>query len=157
MFALGDVIRRLRKDRGWTLDDLREASGVNKTTLSQIESGRIDPRASTLEKIASALGMQNSAGALQLVTRSDAVPNPSPLNYPVHPASTNRENSVPKGDREDDPATTRLRELEARIERQDLQIQELRDMLKRVTRVAIKRAESGAARKNQTRRGRSDK
>lgn len=87
------------------------------------------------------------------------LPHPSPLNYPDHPLSTNRE-IVPKGGGEDDPATTRVRELEARIERIEQQhaaeVQELRDMLKRVTRVAIKRDESRKAPSDKARRRKPD-
>lgn len=56
VFGIGDVVRKLRKERDWTLDDLKEASSVNKTTLSEIESGQTDPRLSTLVRVANAFG-----------------------------------------------------------------------------------------------------
>lgn len=56
VFGIGDVVRKLRKERDWTLDDLKEASGVNKTTLSEVESGQTDPRLSTLVRVANAFG-----------------------------------------------------------------------------------------------------
>lgn len=59
VFELGDVIRKLRAEKGWSLDDLAEKSGVNRMSISQIERGTVDPRVSTIERIATALGFQN--------------------------------------------------------------------------------------------------
>jgi transcriptional regulator with XRE-family HTH domain len=57
VFRVGDVVRKLRKDRGWTLDDLARQSKVSRTVLFQLEKGETDPRASTLRKIADAFGL----------------------------------------------------------------------------------------------------
>lgn len=56
MFHVGDVVRKLREARGWTLQALSAASGVNKMTISEIENGRNYKR-DTLAKLASALGL----------------------------------------------------------------------------------------------------
>lgn len=53
----GDLIRKLRIAFGWTLDDLRERSGVNPTVVSKIELGKTkEPKRDTLRKIAKAFG-----------------------------------------------------------------------------------------------------
>jgi DNA-binding XRE family transcriptional regulator len=41
VFHVGDVIRKLRTERGWTLDDLAARTNTNKNTLSAIERGVI--------------------------------------------------------------------------------------------------------------------
>lgn len=57
VFHLGDVVRKLRQDRKWTLDALSEQTGINKTTLSELERGGGNPRLDTLLKIAKAFGV----------------------------------------------------------------------------------------------------
>ena len=47
-------VRRLRK-KFWTQKELAEASGVNKVTISFIETGRASPMDITLAKLANAL------------------------------------------------------------------------------------------------------
>lgn len=43
MGDLGDYLRELRKDRGWTLRDVEDRSGdISNAHLSQIENGRIE-------------------------------------------------------------------------------------------------------------------
>lgn len=167
VFGVGDVLRKLRKDRGWTLEELAQASGVSRTTLWELENGKTDTRGSTLKRIAQAFGLDRLpepselAPSLELVPRSRPEPHLDPLNPPVHPPSTNQENASPKGASEDDPIETRLRELEdrfqERFDRQQREIQDLRNLFKDSTRAAIKRAESGKARKNQARRGKGDR
>lgn len=53
-FHRGDVIRKLRRQRGWSLVDLAAESGVDKGTISKIERGG-NCRPATLERLASAL------------------------------------------------------------------------------------------------------
>lgn len=128
------------------------------STVLKIEKDR-NVRRDMWLAVESALATEESARGLPSLEgglRAASVPYPSPLNFPVTPASTNRE-TFPKGGGEGDAAATRLRELEDRIERQDAEIQELRDMYKRLARIAIKRAESGKAASDKTRRGKSDR
>lgn len=54
MFHVGDVIEKLRKDRGWTQDDLARKADVSVMTVSEIESGKGNPRLTTLSQIAKA-------------------------------------------------------------------------------------------------------
>jgi urease gamma subunit len=43
VLAMAAEIRRLRKDRGWKLKHLAEASGLTIGFLSEAETGRCDP------------------------------------------------------------------------------------------------------------------
>ena len=53
--VIGGNVRKKRHERHWSLDELAESSGVSKATLSQIESGRVNPTVATLWKIAQSL------------------------------------------------------------------------------------------------------
>lgn len=61
-FHVGDVIRKLRQERRWTLTTLAQRAGVNKMTLSAIENGKNHQR-DTMQRIAAALGI--SVGRLE--------------------------------------------------------------------------------------------
>ncbi|HEV3429650.1 MAG TPA: helix-turn-helix domain-containing protein [Paraburkholderia sp.] len=54
---LAKRVRDLRKAHGHTLDDLAEASGVSRSTISLIERQEISPTAVVLNKLADALGV----------------------------------------------------------------------------------------------------
>ena len=55
--AVGNEIKRLRKLREWTLEQLASASGVSAGLLSQVERGRGNPSFNTLVQVAHALGI----------------------------------------------------------------------------------------------------
>jgi transcriptional regulator with XRE-family HTH domain len=89
--AIGESVRRVRIERGLTLDQLAPASGLSKGMLSKIENFRAIPSLPVLDRIAAALGTSLSAltegvaaappqpyvltraGAGTLVPREDAV------------------------------------------------------------------------------------
>jgi transcriptional regulator with XRE-family HTH domain len=50
--ALSIKLRRLRSDRGWTLDELSQRAGLARSTLSKIENGLMSPTYDLLQKIA---------------------------------------------------------------------------------------------------------
>lgn len=54
---MGDQIRRLRKLKGWSQGDLAGRSGVDRTTISQVEAGNRDASPATIRKLAAALGV----------------------------------------------------------------------------------------------------
>lgn len=56
MFHRGDVIKKLRRRRGWTIQQLAKVSGVNKATISGLERGEGNPQEDTIRKLAVALG-----------------------------------------------------------------------------------------------------
>ncbi|SDT32829.1 NB-ARC domain-containing protein [Friedmanniella luteola] len=80
---LGPLLRRLRRTRGWTLEELAERSGVSDRALSNLERGRsLGPQARTVEALADALHLgaeerdRLSAAAAAGRPRSGAVPAP---------------------------------------------------------------------------------
>lgn len=55
--ALGVAVAQRRRELGWSIDRLAEASGIHRKTIIQIEAGRVSTKVSTLHSIAHALGM----------------------------------------------------------------------------------------------------
>ncbi len=58
MDGVAERIKAERRLKGWSQKDLAEESGVNQDTISGVESGRHEPRPSTLRKLAAALGVE---------------------------------------------------------------------------------------------------
>ena len=56
--ALGASIRRARKRRGLTMQQVAEISGVSISFISQVERNLVSPSVNSLQKISRALGMQ---------------------------------------------------------------------------------------------------
>jgi transcriptional regulator with XRE-family HTH domain len=56
--TVGQVIRQMREERGWSQAKLGVLSGNGPSGISQIETGRRNPSAATLERIAKALGVE---------------------------------------------------------------------------------------------------
>jgi len=54
---VGKNLQRIRKEKGYTLDVLAQASGVSKAMLSQIESDKVNPTVATVWKISQGLGV----------------------------------------------------------------------------------------------------
>jgi transcriptional regulator with XRE-family HTH domain len=59
--VVGKNLRRLRTQRGWSLERLAKASGVSRAMLGQVELGQSAPTINVLWKIARALGLPFSA------------------------------------------------------------------------------------------------
>lgn len=57
MGNFGKKLRVARKKRGLTLDQVYERSGVQPGEISRVERGLRDPKVSTLEKLAAAVGI----------------------------------------------------------------------------------------------------
>ncbi len=53
-----DVVRKLRKEKGWSQDDLVAASHVSKSTIQRIETGRLVPSPGTAQSLGAALGIE---------------------------------------------------------------------------------------------------
>lgn len=54
---LSAELRRLRQDRGWSLDRLAAESGVSRATLSRIENASVSPTAEALAALGAAFGL----------------------------------------------------------------------------------------------------
>ena len=50
-----DQVRAARNLLHWSQSDLAERAGINRSTIADLETGRLDPRASTLRAIVMAL------------------------------------------------------------------------------------------------------
>jgi transcriptional regulator with XRE-family HTH domain len=73
--SFGETVRRLRKERRWTQQELGAKAGFPPGTISHIENGRNDnPTQETLDKLARALGI--SVG--QLLGEDDLLAGPPP-------------------------------------------------------------------------------
>jgi len=78
---VADALRRFRRDRHLSLDDLSERSGVSRAALSQVEGGRTNPTLAVLWKIAvglevpvhDLLGM-GSEQSVRVLRAGDAIP-----------------------------------------------------------------------------------
>jgi transcriptional regulator with XRE-family HTH domain len=57
---LGEKIKKLRMEKGWSLQDLAEKSGISAAGIHKIESNGIIPTITTMMKIADALGKKVS-------------------------------------------------------------------------------------------------
>jgi transcriptional regulator with XRE-family HTH domain len=55
--AVGELVRRLREQRGLSLRGLGAATDFSASFLSQLENGQVSPSISSMERIASALGV----------------------------------------------------------------------------------------------------
>lgn len=53
---LGERVRRLRRQRNWTQDQLATEAKLSKSFISEVESGTSQPRGPVLVRIATALG-----------------------------------------------------------------------------------------------------
>jgi len=56
--ALARVVRRLRREKGWTQDELAAKVGVEQMAISLIENARANPTLETLESLAKSLGVR---------------------------------------------------------------------------------------------------
>jgi transcriptional regulator with XRE-family HTH domain len=54
---LGRRVKKLRTDRGWSLDNLAQASGVSRSMLSEIEREKANPTLAVTFRISSAFAM----------------------------------------------------------------------------------------------------
>lgn len=76
---LGRRVKKLRGDRGWSLEELASASGVSRSMLSEIERERANPTLSVTYRIARAFGLSlqdliesaDAASTIQTIRAND--------------------------------------------------------------------------------------
>ncbi len=68
---LGTKLKSIRKDRGYSLEDLAKRTGFSKSFLSQIENGKNSPSIASLKRITQALEI--SIGEMFEADRGDQV------------------------------------------------------------------------------------
>ena len=54
---LGLELRRIREERGLTIEQLAEKSGISATTIRVVERGAREPRGDTVARLAKPLGL----------------------------------------------------------------------------------------------------
>lgn len=54
---LGNRVRSLRRERGWTQVEMAEMLGLDRSYLSEIETGKKDPSLRVLKTIADGVGL----------------------------------------------------------------------------------------------------
>lgn len=55
MQSIGDRIKQLREAKKWTQDDLAEAAGIHRVTIAKYEAGKVEPKSTSLSRLAAAL------------------------------------------------------------------------------------------------------
>src|SRR2546426_12758216 len=55
---LGDRVKALREEKGYSLRELARRAGLTHTTIGAIEAGRIDPSLGTLKRVLAACGVR---------------------------------------------------------------------------------------------------
>lgn len=58
---VGDAVRSLRRERGYSLEEMAALTGVSRATLSQIETNKTNPTVGVLWKISAGLGVPFSS------------------------------------------------------------------------------------------------
>ena len=71
--TLGEVLRRLRAHRGWTLKEMSAASGIPVSTLSKVEHDRLTLTYDKLQQVGQRLGLRMSE------LFSEAAPDAAPV------------------------------------------------------------------------------
>lgn len=97
-------IKRLRKEKKLSMDNLAKLSGVSKSMLAQIERGEGNPTLSTLWKLSNGMKVPFDAltvypkASYEIVKKSEIQPlledNGRTRNYPVFPDNENRRFAV---------------------------------------------------------------
>ncbi|MCV3767027.1 helix-turn-helix domain-containing protein [Rhizobium sp. TRM95796] len=78
---LAQRLKALRAERGWSLDDLAQRSGVSRATLSRLEKAEVSPTANVLGRLCGAYGMPMSR--LMRMVEDAFTPLVRPENQPV--------------------------------------------------------------------------
>ena len=80
MATFGERLKRVREDRGWSLQELADRSGVPYITIYRCERGQHqEPRVGVAAKLARALGVSLDvlAGTYDAVLDDDNLSNPA--------------------------------------------------------------------------------
>ncbi|MGW2374576.1 helix-turn-helix domain-containing protein [Kitasatospora sp. NPDC001683] len=78
----GTLLRRYRYSTGWTQEELAERSGISTHAISVLESGRRQPRLSSVARLATALGL-DPADRDRLLSAARGESEPQPGREPV--------------------------------------------------------------------------
>lgn len=87
--TFGQVVRRLRRGRGWSQEQLGVKAGLDQSTVSQVELDKGERTAETVKRLASALG-QPQAVFLRLAGIIDDAVHLEMTAVPVPPTEGDR-------------------------------------------------------------------
>lgn len=65
--TIGDILKALREDLGWTLEEVAGKAGIVRATLSAIEKGKVMPHFSTAAALARVYGISLDSLAKHMV------------------------------------------------------------------------------------------
>ncbi|MIE73118.1 XRE family transcriptional regulator [Salmonella enterica subsp. diarizonae] len=71
IMSIGENLKRLRRDKGWTQTELAEASKIGLAQISKIEKDKTDPKLSTIYQLVNAL--ECTTEALLIDTQKSSV------------------------------------------------------------------------------------
>jgi ribosome-binding protein aMBF1 (putative translation factor) len=57
-FQIGEEVRRLRMERGLSQNELAKRMGLSQSVVARLEAGGVEPRLSTLDRVARALDVE---------------------------------------------------------------------------------------------------
>jgi putative transcriptional regulator len=77
-----DFVKRARKAKGWSIDEMAARAGVSRMTVMRWEQGRTGFRAETVDRVATALGVSREA-AFAAAFGEGEVPLPPPIPLPI--------------------------------------------------------------------------
>lgn len=72
-YRLGEEIRRLRMERGLSQQELAKRMGLPQSVIARLEGGGVEPRLSTLDRVAQALGVTLEVQFLTAPAREKSV------------------------------------------------------------------------------------
>lgn len=55
---IGEEVRRLREERGWSQRELAERMGATQSVIARLEAGGVEPTIATLDRVAAALKVE---------------------------------------------------------------------------------------------------
>jgi transcriptional regulator with XRE-family HTH domain len=59
--AIGNLIRNARNERGYSIADVSDMTGISTGTICHIENGKVDAGFTTIRKVAKAVGLKLKA------------------------------------------------------------------------------------------------
>lgn len=77
MAITGDLIKKLRVEKGLTQKKLAELAGISQAHIAKIEKGKVDPRLSTVNKILEVLTKKEKRKCKDIMTKGVIFANPN--------------------------------------------------------------------------------
>lgn len=95
MFNTGTTLKKVRKHKNLTLDQLASRSGIDRGTINRIELGHVSPRIDTIACLCEALGTNLAQFFCQAPEESDAAHGGTELGVNGHDRAIHRATALP--------------------------------------------------------------